>query len=596
MTVAKAFLYTRISTLQQVKGYGIERQQTTVLDFLDEAILPPQLGYTISGENYEMLEADLGKSAFKGHNFSKGHLGKFKERVLSGEIVPPAIFIIENVDRFSRLPDYEAIHEFNVLIRAGIDVYEVETGNTYSTKLDGTLSKLSVSIERAHQESKRKSNMAKKSWIKRRKDIAENQTVLKNNYPRWLSIESGRYKVDEVQVNIIRTIFTLYAEGHGNSPVVQRMNNDGLYDNGKPWTTITLHRILRDKRLIGIHTVGKGREKTIPVLDSAGNPVLDSTGKAILKANTDTLKAYPEVIDEVLFNKVQRMIDSKSGTRKTTKYMRNLFNGISKCGKCGSPLIADKNGHGRLFFLCLKRRHEKSCDAMNVPYDITERHILVHARGIDWSRLYQTGSNDTAVVEGLVSEMKDIQGQIDEVEEELKTSDDDMVIPLVRLLKKKRASYKELQEKVEGLERQVPMVFDFNVDEVANQENVELRQNANIHLKKTIKSILIGRDANHVTLDFEYYTDVIKHVLFTKSKGDEWISTLVIQRGGDTYAYETPSFGLYWTVGDIQPEIRFGVESLSAIDWGLLLNYIDGIEGHEVVADWMRSVSVKLFS
>ncbi|MBB6113425.1 DNA invertase Pin-like site-specific DNA recombinase [Rahnella inusitata] len=145
--------------MQQQSGFGIQRQINNVMDFLSEAQLPLALGYQLDPENYELLESDLGKSAYKGHNFTKGALGRFKELVTPGQITE-GVLVIENVDRFSRLPDYEAIEHFNALIKRGIDVIEVEGGQVFSTKIDGTLSKLAVSIERSHQESKRKARLS----------------------------------------------------------------------------------------------------------------------------------------------------------------------------------------------------------------------------------------------------------------------------------------------------------------------------------------------------------------------------------------------------------------------------------------------------
>ncbi|WP_037037286.1 hypothetical protein [Rahnella sp. WP5] len=82
----KSYLYTRISSLQQQAGYGIERQINTVMDFLSEASLTAGLGYELDPNDYELLESDLGKSAYEGHNFTKGELGRFKEEEKKTEL------------------------------------------------------------------------------------------------------------------------------------------------------------------------------------------------------------------------------------------------------------------------------------------------------------------------------------------------------------------------------------------------------------------------------------------------------------------------------------------------------------------------------
>jgi hypothetical protein len=65
--------------LQQQAGYGIEHQINTVMDFLSEASLPAGLGYELDPNDYELLDSNLGKSAYKGHKFTKGELERFKE-------------------------------------------------------------------------------------------------------------------------------------------------------------------------------------------------------------------------------------------------------------------------------------------------------------------------------------------------------------------------------------------------------------------------------------------------------------------------------------------------------------------------------------
>lgn len=45
MRTVKAYIYSRVSSLQQVDAFGLDRQISTVLDFLENAKLPAELGY-----------------------------------------------------------------------------------------------------------------------------------------------------------------------------------------------------------------------------------------------------------------------------------------------------------------------------------------------------------------------------------------------------------------------------------------------------------------------------------------------------------------------------------------------------------------------
>lgn len=514
--IAKAYLYTRISTLQQAGGYGIERQQSAVIDFLNEAVLPTQLGYTVSSEYYEMLEPDLGRSAFKGHNFEKGSLGGFKKRVLNNEIVPPAIMVIESVDRFSRLPDYEAIAEFNTLISAGIDIYEVETGNTYSTKIDGSLSKLSHAIERAHAESKRKSGMAKKSWENRRRKLKEQGQALLTNHPRWLQIVDNKYQVNELAPVILK-MYEMYAEGYGTTVILKMFNDANLLDNGNLWNTVSTHRILSDVRVTGVLEVGRGRDK-LPKIDENGKKIVDGKGKTVYYIPTETVRAYPEIVPEALFNRVRRMMESKSiaNTHRTTRFQRNLFNGISRCGLCGEAMIADRNGHGKLFLVCLGRRAKKGCTAQNIPYEVVERELLIHANGLTFEQ------QDVPEQTELLDQVKDLESDIEELESELNDADDAVVLALVRVIKNKKAVLQKLQDELTGITIQASNV-KFDVSVLSDQENVKERQVANVLIKKVVKRITFFREGDNIYTYLDYHIPNIRHMLQMSAKRRELI-------------------------------------------------------------------------
>ncbi|RKQ38933.1 hypothetical protein D8M09_15235 [Enterobacter sp. R1(2018)] len=107
MRTVKAYVYSRVSSMQQVDAFGLDRQISTVMDFLENAKLPAELGYQLDPNNHEVLDSDKGLSGYAGHNFTKGSLGRFKERVRSGEITEGCL-LIESVDRFSRKQGYDA--------------------------------------------------------------------------------------------------------------------------------------------------------------------------------------------------------------------------------------------------------------------------------------------------------------------------------------------------------------------------------------------------------------------------------------------------------------------------------------------------------
>jgi len=192
----KSYLYTRISSLQQVQGFGIDRQIQTVTDFLENAVLDGRLGYQLDPNDYEILESDIGKSAFRGNNWKPdSNLGRFYDAVVSGRIRQGAL-IVENIDRLTRLSNYQAAHKLTTLITHGIDIIEVESGTCFSDRIPESNSILNISISRAHNESKRKSNMGQKTWANRITKLRDEGKASVKICPRWLSVQDGKYILD----------------------------------------------------------------------------------------------------------------------------------------------------------------------------------------------------------------------------------------------------------------------------------------------------------------------------------------------------------------------------------------------------------------
>ena len=206
----KSYLYTRISSLQQVQGFGIDRQIQTVTDFLENAVLDSRLGYQLDPNDYEILESDIGKSAFRGNNWKPdSNLGRFYDAVVSGRIRQGAL-IVENIDRLTRLSNYQAAHKLTTLITHGIDIIEVESGTCFSDRIPESNSILNISISRAHNESKRKSNMGQKTWANRITKLRDEGKASVKICPRWLSVQDGKYILDTEQAVILLSIHQQY--------------------------------------------------------------------------------------------------------------------------------------------------------------------------------------------------------------------------------------------------------------------------------------------------------------------------------------------------------------------------------------------------
>lgn len=550
MRTVKAYIYSRVSSLQQVDAFGLDRQISTVLDFLENAKLPAELGYQLDPSNYEVLESDKGLSGYKGHNFTKGSLGRFKRRVEAGEITEGCL-LIESVDRFSRKQGYDAIDEFTFLIKRNIDIVEVETGQIYSYKLDHKLSALSTSIERAHQESKRKARISKKSWNRRKEESLATGVALNNNTPDWLSLSQDKktYEIDAQKVQTITSIFEWYRDGYGVTEIVNRLNSEGNRYNGRGWNTVTVYNKLRDRRLNG-YLIGK--YKTIPKKDSESTT---DTEKRILEnikikkeANDNAQRIYPVVIDDELFTKIQSMMDrnvSSKKQRSTTTKQRNLFNGLTKCHECGSPMIVQSMSNGGQYLRCYRQRtKDEKCNSKMLRYFESEKVLLGHIKNINLDEIYSDRKHAQSL-DVLKRQLSDVNEKIVLLNDKVKSaSDEDELFAIMEFKRKRILEKDELNQKISSLENESEIVrlnYNYDIDKLTDQDNTALRRKANEHIAKVISAIKCRRiDSSYIgayyLYDITYHRDILKHILITDNSG-KLISEITISEKDNERTY-----------------------------------------------------------
>lgn len=557
--------------MQQVDAFGLDRQISTVLDFLENAKLPAELGYRLDPSNYEVLESDKGLSGYKGHNFTKGSLGQFKRRVEAGEITEGCL-LIESVDRFSRKQGYDAIDEFTFLIKRNIDIVEVETGQIYSYKLDHRLSTLSTSIERAYMESKRKARISQKSWRNRKETSVKEGVALNNNTPDWLSLSDDKktYEIDSCKVVTIIKIFELYRDGVGVTDIVQQLNESGERYNEKGWNTVKVYNKLRDRRLNG-YLVGKYQ-----IMTRKDNESVSDTERRVLEnikikkeANDNAKRIYPIVIDDELFTKVQSMMDKNSLSKKqrsTTSKQRNLFNGLTKCHECGSPMIVQSMTNGGQYLRCYRQRtKDEKCNSKMLRYFESERVLLEHIKGLNLDEVYGDKKHNQSL-DSLKSTLSDINEKITLLNEKIKSANDEDELFAIMSFKRKRIAEKdEVITRINSLENEsevVRLVYDYDIEKIVNQDNTALRRKTNEHISKIISSIKCLRmDSSYIgayyMFDIEYHKDVLKHLLITDSSGN-LVSEITItqqnneriyrvQEDGNT-VFRVESNGIVWSL------------------------------------------------
>src|SRR6185312_13164738 len=133
---------------------------------------------------------DIGVSAFRGKNLKRGALSRFKEAVLTKKIAPGSYLLVESLDRFSRDEVVNAQSEFLQLIKAGIHVVTLVDGHVFRpdhVDLADLIMSL-VTLARANDESKHKSDRLSQSWANKRAQAG--QRKMTSMCPAWLQLSA----------------------------------------------------------------------------------------------------------------------------------------------------------------------------------------------------------------------------------------------------------------------------------------------------------------------------------------------------------------------------------------------------------------------
>ena len=301
-----AYSYIRFSTPDQARGDSMRRQAKATKDWCET------YGYRLA----ETVFNDKGKSAFKGDNFkSKAELNRFLSLVEDGTLTTPCVLLIENFDRFSRLPASESLGLFLKLVHSGIGV--AFTGAYDKRPITKELLKkeqyalMYVLNEamRSHQESARKSETVS-AGIKARNDAIGRGSIRKhNNAPKFFTwdTENNCYKHTS-RTAIVKEIVNSYLAGNSIYSITKNLNIRKVpsVKEKKQWSAKTLRTILSSRYLFG---------------EFLGNPHF-----------------FPPITTKDVFERIQVLLARNSKATGKSGRCVNIFKTIARCSECDASM------------------------------------------------------------------------------------------------------------------------------------------------------------------------------------------------------------------------------------------------------------------
>ncbi|WP_400217095.1 recombinase family protein [Escherichia coli] len=327
----KAYNYSRVSSLKQTTGQGLERQADMTAAWLSRH---PEIAL-----DTQFTFKDAGKSAFKGKHIEKGaSLALFLNAVESGLIQTPCYLLLEQLDRITRLPPIEARDKvIHPLLNKGVTIVTVSDGREYSSQSVNDMSTgaslmLELFLGMAYQYSKNLSNRVQAAKKKQREQAGESRKVFTAMCPFWLRVvenTNGDKSFEEIPeaVEIVKRVFSERVNDQKSLfKIAAGLNADGipLYTHihsrkGKlEWTSASLGTLLKNESVIGILRESQH-------LDERGNSKYPAISGY-----------YPQVIDSVTWDKAQLLSrQGKPPSKREFAAATNIFRGYIRCKHCG---------------------------------------------------------------------------------------------------------------------------------------------------------------------------------------------------------------------------------------------------------------------
>ena len=366
-------------------------------------------------------------------NVSKGLLGRFLRDAQNKRVPPGTVLVTESTDRLTRAGINDGLKLLIDLFEAGVAVCFTDFENEIHTGLSHNVYRIAGSLDGAGKLSadrKRNSEGAIDKKYRLIEELADGKRArfgknyfrprgsgnTKPGYPCWLDVtedsEYGEWMIDEHWATAVRKAFRMAAQpGNGVRNIVRALQADGYKspsDNKKRFSEGSVKDWLgpKSRRVLGEY---------IPSSKSEGFD------------NSPITNVFPPIVSEAEWEAAMNGIRSRGGrgaepmadgTRppqaRTTvnRGHKNLFQGQSFCGRCGSLMGTTGQSNGRRLYLqCSGRVHRRNdCDAPNVLYE--EELWLKSIQGFRWDQ-YFSDSKHEAEVYDLRNRILKATGEVD---------------------------------------------------------------------------------------------------------------------------------------------------------------------------------------
>ncbi len=419
MDTKKAVVYTRVSTVEQAKGYSLPTQLESCRAY--------------AGERAYIIVAEF-SDKHTGTEIDRPGLNQLLQFVASEDV---DIVIVHDLDRLSREPAYQAILEME-LASSGVHVdyvlgqYEDSPEGDLSKMIKGAISKYE-NRQRVERSRRGKMGRARSGYVIATGARAPyGYTYISEPHKGWLVI-------DEAEARVVRQIYAWLLEGQTCYAIARTLHEQHILTRGDlfdavakkaqpgAWSPSTVRRMVVNETYKGVWYFGKTRRQKV-------------NGKIVQKATPkDEWIAVdvPAIIDAEIWEHAQGMLakNKQEATRNTRRHY--LLRGLVFC-RCGRRWTGRYKNHlKRAYYRCPVTEKERWMCSCDMPGGIRQEKFedaiwntvsgaLLNPENLR-VELAQRRTEVTAKMEDKQAEVAVVQNELAEVERKLGILLDEML-------------------------------------------------------------------------------------------------------------------------------------------------------------------------
>ena len=249
--------------------------------------------------------------------------------------------------------------------------------------------------------------------------LAQTGKFLGGYSPMGYDIKDGRYIINPVEAEYVRTIFTMYSKGRSYTEILAVLPSGLRGKRGRAIGKNSLHEILKNERYVGKYTWCKRKVKYMSEWAGGGPSDRAVTLDGII----------PPIIDRDTWERVKkRMEANKHNTvNKSRRNREYLLTGLLRCGDCGAAFVGitstNKRGYEYKYYACGNKWRCHTCKAKNISANDIEPLVVSLLRHslLDGSMIEATadailaagrGENRRSEISTMKSELSEIDGKI----------------------------------------------------------------------------------------------------------------------------------------------------------------------------------------